>query len=641
VAVGDAIQALARLALAAAIPAGGLPGGPEAERLARLREEAGRDLGAAFAAALASGADDPLLRLGRRMSLSGGEIAAVALAVAVETDAITGRLVAFLQAPVGGSRPTIGLLGQAVGALSGTADPAPDALADTLAVRSGLLTLTPEGAPLPERAVAVPAHLLHALRGRTARRAGTSIGAEGAPPLPLAVHAEARRHAGALAAAPGRTLVIRTGTPAEGRAVAAAVAGALSRVPLFIENDDLSGLAPWIALDDLVPVFVRSPSPGERARVPAIPGYAGPVLAIAGPDGAVEVGGAAALSWRLPVPREAERAYLWSASVGDEELARTLAREHRHGAGRIAELGRLARHRAAMNRRAQPTREDVAAVAWMSDTAGLDALAEALPARIPDEALVLAPALRADLELLLSRCRGRESLVEGLGAAAHARYGAGVRALLVGPSGTGKTLAAGWLATRLGLPLYRVDLAAVTSKYIGETEKNLAELLARAEHAEVILLFDEADALFGKRTEVHHSTDRFANAQTNYLLQRIESYEGITLLTSNSRSRFDAAFSRRLDLILEFPTPGPEERRALWIAHLGAEHGIDDARLNQLAATVEVTGGHIRNAVLTAALLARGAGRRIGWPDLVRGLGLELRKLGLPVPPALLEREPR
>ena len=147
-----------------------------------------------------------------------------------------------------------------------------------------------------------------------------------------------------------------------------------------------------------------------------------------------------------------------------------------------------------------------------------------------------------------------------------------MRALFTGPSGTGKTLAAGWIATRLGLPLYRVDLASVTSKYIGETEKNLSQLLARAEQAEVILLFDEADSIFGKRTDITDSNDRFANAQTNYLLQRIENYDGIVLLTSNSQARFDvgvrpaARFRHRLSAAAARRAP-----RALAIASRAAK----------------------------------------------------------------------
>jgi SpoVK/Ycf46/Vps4 family AAA+-type ATPase len=236
------------------------------------------------------------------------------------------------------------------------------------------------------------------------------------------------------------------------------------------------------------------------------------------------------------------------------------------------------------------------------------------------------------LEILLLRCRARDRLVRGLGVSTTARYHPGVRVLFVGPSGTGKTLAAGWLATRLGLPLYRVDLASVTSKYIGETEKNLAQLLARAEQAEVILLFDEADSLFGKRTDVKEANDRFANAQTNYLLQRIESFDGITLLTSNSRMRFDAAFTRRLDLIIEFSLPGPEERRALWMSHLGTAHQLSPKELNQLAAVADVGGGHIRNAVLTAAVLAQEAGRPIAFIEVIQGLMGEYRKLGRQLP---------
>jgi SpoVK/Ycf46/Vps4 family AAA+-type ATPase len=204
--------------------------------------------------------------------------------------------------------------------------------------------------------------------------------------------------------------------------------------------------------------------------------------------------------------------------------------------------------------------------------------------------------------------------------------------LLVGASGTGKTLAASWVATRLGLPLYRVDIASVVSKYIGETEKNLATLLAKAEQTEIVLLFDEADSLFGKRTDIKDSNDRHANSQTNYLLQRIELYKGIVLLTSNSRGRFDSAFTRRLDKVIEFALPAPEERRALWQSHLGDKHQLTMKQLNQLALGSELAGGHIRNAVLAAAVQAKSNNRRIVFEDVLVGLESEYRKLGRQIP---------
>jgi len=175
-----------------------------------------------------------------------------------------------------------------------------------------------------------------------------------------------------------------------------------------------------------------------------------------------------------------------------------------------------------------------------------------------------------------------------------------------------------------------VDIASVSSKYIGETEKNLGELFARAEHAEVVLLFDEADALFGKRTDVKDANDRFANQQTNYLLQRIESFDGIVVLTSNARGRFDAAFTRRLDAVLEFPLPLPPQRRALWQAHLGEDHALGASDLNRLASECELAGGHIRNVVLAARALAeRGP---IAWQHLVPAIHAEYRKVGKPAP---------
>lgn len=148
----------------------------------------------------------------------------------------------------------------------------------------------------------------------------------------------------------------------------------------------------------------------------------------------------------------------------------------------------------------------------------------------------------------------------------------------------------------------------------------------------MVLLFDEADSLFGKRTDVKDANDRFANQQTNYLLQRIESHDGIVVLTSNSRARFDPAFTRRLDAILDFPAPGPEERRALWLAHLGDAHTLDAAALNRIAAACDLAGGHIRNVVLAAAARTRAHDRRIGEAELLAALAAEYRKLGKALP---------
>jgi hypothetical protein len=581
--------------------------------------------------------DRPLARIAREIGLTPIEVLAVALAAAVEEDAMVGRALAHLQAPLGGSRPTLSLLAACLAPAAPAGVRPLDALATGNAVRTGLLTVLGDTLPLPERTAAVPLHLCHALAGFDGWWPGGTIGTGDLPmvPLPPSVAREAQRQARALTAAPRQSLVLRAAAGAEGRAVACAVAEAAGRRALFIETDATAGLGPWLVLRDLLPVWVCDLGPGERRVLPVLSGYMGPTMALCGPDGSVEPAAGTALAWTLAVPPREEREALWAQALGAPELAAELARDHRHGSGRIAHLGRLARQRGLLEGRPEPTRDDVLGASRSGDGSGLNALAQPLPASIPDEALVVGPALRTELDMLLLRCRMRDGLTEGLGVSSSVRYTPGVRGLFVGPSGTGKTLAAGWLATRLGLPLYRVDLASITSKYIGETEKNLAQLLARAEQAEVVLLFDEADSLFGKRTDVRDSNDRFANAQTNYLLQRIESFDGIAVLTSNSRSRFDAAFTRRLDAILEFPHPGPEERRALWEAHLGTGHALQPRDLNRLAATVDLGGGHVRNAVLGAAVLAQGAGRPITWTDVVQGVAVEYRKLGKQVPVGL------
>jgi hypothetical protein len=585
--------------------------------------------------------DDHLLaELARRLGLLSVEILAVALACAVEEEAIVGRLLAHLQAPIGGSRPTVGLMSHVFSALVVEGTSILSTLLNGVAVSSGLLVVLNENAPLPERPFMVPLAICFALAGRDARWPDAVLGLNGAGPVPLpaSIQAKAKHHAAALDAEQHRALILRSGSPTEGRSVAAEIAAAMKRRPLFINAEKpAAGLGPWLLLRDLLPIFCLHLGPGERRALPDLPGYGGPVLAVCGPDGAIETAQGAAASWIIPVPSREERAALWRDTVRDPPLAERLAREHRHGTGRIAHLGRLAQHHASLTGHAFPNRADIIAASWTGEGSGLDALAEPLRADVPNRALIAPPQLRARLEALMLRCRMRDELVAGLGVSATTRYRPGVRGLFTGPSGTGKTLAAGWIATRLGLPLFRVDLASVTSKYIGETEKNLAQLLARAEQAEVILLFDEADSLFGKRTDIGDANDRFANAQTNYLLQRIESFEGIVILTSNSQTRFDAAFARRIDFVIEFPLPGPDERRAIWLAHLGEQTAVAPAELNRLSALVDFSGGHIRNAVLAAAVHSRCEGRPIAFADLVRAAEIELRKLGRQTPLELVK----
>ncbi len=559
--------------------------------------------------------------------LTEAERTAAALAMAVEIDPYVGRVVARLQAPVPGTRPSLGLVGSLTGA-----DPV--AIAAGRAVACELLVVGASGQPLPDRPISVPLPIVGAARGAQPRWPGAQIGPEAhTPPLPPSMTATVARHAAGLEGA-RRALLIRSASSTDGRALAAAVAAALDRVPVvFPAGQPAPGRAPWLMLVGGLPVFEARPGPNDVERLAALPGYDGPIIVVTGPDDRVELADRAPVTWHVSPPDAAERIELWRAAVTDGALAEHLGRMLRIGPGRIAELGRLAYQRAATRGLDAPALDDLVAACWDGEAARLDGLATPVTERIPDDALLLEPRVREGLDRLLIRCRRREDLSGALGVAARIRYRPGVRALLVGPSGTGKTLAAAWLASHLTRPLFRVDLASVLSKYIGETEKNLSALLARAEHADVVLLFDEADSLFGQRTDVRHATDRFANAQTNYLLQRIEDYDGVVILTSNSRSRFDGAFTRRLDAIIEFGAPDVATRRALWLAHLGDGHCLPAARLNRLAACAALTGGHIRGAAFTAAVLADGA--PIGWSHVMRALDDVYRKLGQPRPSGL------
>jgi SpoVK/Ycf46/Vps4 family AAA+-type ATPase len=180
----------------------------------------------------------------------------------------------------------------------------------------------------------------------------------------------------------------------------------------------------------------------------------------------------------------------------------------------------------------------------------------------------------------------------------------GISVLFSGVSGTGKTMAAEIIANELELDLYKIDLSSVVSKYIGETEKNLSKIFHEAESSNAILFFDEADALFGKRSEVKVSHDRYANIEIGYLLQRLENYQGIVVVTTNAGENIDSAFQRRMDVVVSFIPPQALERWHIWQVHLPDDHGVDHDHLEEVAVRCALTGGQIRNAVLPVTLLA-------------------------------------
>jgi hypothetical protein len=259
------------------------------------------------------------------------------------------------------------------------------------------------------------------------------------------------------------------------------------------------------------------------------------------------------------------------------------------------------------------------------------AAARVRPSRTWDD-IVLDDDRMGQLREVAVRCRHRDTVFHQWGFSA--QPSSGVVALFAGPSGTGKTLAAEVIAGDLGVDLYKIDLANLVSKYIGETEKNLSRVFDAAEASSVALFFDEADALLGRRSEVSDAHDRYANIEVAYLLQRLERYEGLVVLATNLAKNIDPAFLRRLHVVVEFPMPGPAERRRIWAHCLpGAAPTGADLDLDFLADTFEVSGGTIRNAVLAAAFGAAEAGTPITMATAVVALRRELQKLGRLVRP--------
>ena len=247
--------------------------------------------------------------------------------------------------------------------------------------------------------------------------------------------------------------------------------------------------------------------------------------------------------------------------------------------------------------------------------------------------LVLPDDVVDTLHDMIAMVRERAQILERWGYQRHLGISRGVAALFSGEPGTGKTMAASVVASTLGLELVRIDLSAVVSKYVGETEKNLAKIFDEAQDAHAMLLFDEADSLFGKRTELKTAQDRFANLEVNYILQRMETFDGVSVLTTNAEAAIDPALQRRLNFRIRFPEPEVDERAKLWRQLLPPQAELHDrVDFTALAERFDMTGGYIKNAVVRAAVIAARAGRAMAAEDLWTGAHHEYVEMGKVMP---------
>ncbi len=340
------------------------------------------------------------------------------------------------------------------------------------------------------------------------------------------------------------------------------------------------------------------------------------------------------LFWQeFPLPDYPQRCALWERFLGESTTVEpadmlALASQFLLTAGQIRDAVASARDMAA--RRGKPlSGQDLFAAARAHSNPHLGSLARKILPRYNWSDIVLPNDQLALLREIVATVRGRPQVLEAWGVGKKLVSSAGVTILFAGPPGTGKTMAAEVIANELGLDLYKIDLSTVVSKYIGETEKNLESIFHEAQSSNAILFFDEADAIFGKRSEVKDAHDRYANMEISYLLQRMEAYDGITILATNLRANLDEAFTRRLQFSVDFPFPEREYRLRIWRTlfppDVPCEAEID---FELLASRFKLAGGSIRNVIVSAAYLAADDGSRVTMQHMLHGTRRELQKMG-------------
>ncbi len=405
--------------------------------------------------------------------------------------------------------------------------------------------------------------------------------------------------------------------------------------PEAMDDEFTPTIGPLCVMARAMPVFTYDLGPGETVNLPRLPGYSGPIGCLMGLEGGLHnEADDKAITLSMSSPGIELRKQHWREAFNgqDVESIDKIAESFRLPGAYIQQTARMAIAHGGLNGHAAITLEDVAEASRTLNRQLLDSLASHLPASGNWQNIIAGESTLQRLEELYRRCRNRERLVGFLGPGFGENCNCGVRALMTGASGTGKTLAAKIIAAELGMDLYRVDLAAIVNKYIGETEKNLHRILSRAEALDVVLLLDEGDALLGSRTDVKSANDRYANLETNYLLQRLENYQGIVLITTNLVQNIDRAFQRRMDVVIPFFSPQLDERLKILQLHLPEDHAIELRLLEVTAAHCKLNGGQLRNAAMHATLNALDSDQPVLWASLEEGLRSEYRKAGSTFP---------
>ncbi|MGM1061440.1 ATP-binding protein [Saccharothrix sp. Mg75] len=612
----------------------------------RLGEPPEDDPELAALAALAPDGGPRLLRLARRFDLTPLDVEFLLVALAPDVDARFERLYAYLNDDVTRRRATVGLALE----LCGLPPAAPARFrfaASAPLVAGGLVEVVDGGLPALSRVLRVPdrvvAHLLGADEPDPVLAGAARVVPAGGDPGPD------HRLGAALRA--GVSVVHLRERDGDGGRVACDALSVAGLGAVVLDAPALAAAAPGPAGTPLVRAAVRE----ARLRgagvvlgpldtlVPDHVGVVRDLVALAGDVPLLLHGrghwdpywtATPVPSVDVPSPDPGQRARWWAGALAratgttaDDSLVAALS-GYRLGADEVTRAVDVAAGLAVLEDRPVGLGH-VRAGVRAQNGAGLERLARRITPAVGWDDLVLPPPTRAQLDELVVRARYRDRVLGQWRMRPGGGRGRGVVALFAGESGTGKTMSAEVVAAEIGMDLYVVDLSSLVDKYIGETEKNLERIFTEAAGVHGVLLFDEADAVFGKRSEVKDSHDKHANTESAYLLQRMESFDGIAVLTTNLRSNVDEAFTRRIDVVADFPVPDAEQRTALWDRCLGtAMPRADDLDLAFCAERFDLAGGSIRACAVTAAYLAAAADRPVAMADVVAAIHREYRKLG-------------